>query len=261
MSDTNDQPAESGLLDNVTVEDENTQAQDSPQKSEITHQAADTTEPGKIPGAPVDRPEWLPENFWNAEDGEANYEGMAKSWADMRKMVSQGAHKAPPDGKYDTSVFKTENLEEDPLASAYLGWAQKYGVSQAAFNEMASQFQDIAQQMAPPPMDAAAEMKKLGPNAQAVINSMADWGRGFVNKGVWSEEDFEEYKIMGGTAKGLNALQKMRSAYEGRIPTQSIPVDGAPSKDELYEMVADPRYQTDKAYRSKVEKAFSQFAG
>ena len=84
MSDTNDQPAESGLLDNVTVEDENTQAQDSPQKSEITHQAADTTEPGKIPGAPVDRPEWLPENFWNAEDGEANYEGMAKSWADMR---------------------------------------------------------------------------------------------------------------------------------------------------------------------------------
>jgi hypothetical protein len=86
--------------------------------------------PGKIPGAPVDRPEWLPENFWNAEDGEANYEGLAKSWADMRKMVSQGAHKAPPDGKYDTSVFKTENLEEDPLASAYLGWAQKYGVSQ-----------------------------------------------------------------------------------------------------------------------------------
>ena len=260
MSDTNDQPAESGLLDSVTVEDENTQAQESPQAVDIDHKAADDTELGKIPGAPIERPDWLPENFWNAEDGQANYEAMAKSWADMRKMVSQGAHKAPPDGKYDTSVFKSENINEDPLASAYLGWAQKYGVSQAAFNEMAAQFQEITQQMAPPPMDAAAEMKKLGPNAQAIINSMAEWGRGFVNKGVWSNDDFEEFKVMGGTAAGLNALQKLRSAYEGRIPTQSVQIEGAPSKEELYQMVGDPKYQTDPAFRKKVEQAFAQFA-
>lgn len=63
---------------------------------------------------------------------------------------------------------------------------------------------------------------------------------------------------MGGTAQGLRALMKIREAYEGRIPVESIPVEGAVSKDDLYAMVADPKYQTDPAYRKKVEKMFNQ---
>jgi hypothetical protein len=37
-----------------------------------------------------------------------------------------------------------------------------------------------------------------------------------------------------------------------------MPVDGAPSKDELYQMVADPRYTSDTAYRKKVERMFQE---
>ncbi len=32
----------------------------------------------------------------------------------------------------------------------------------------------------------------------------------------------------------------------------------APSKDELYQMVNDPKYKTDVAYRQKVEMMFAQ---
>jgi len=37
-------------------------------------------------------------------------------------------------------------------------------------------------------------------------------------------------------------------------------LEGAPSKDDLYQMVNDPKYKTDAGYRNKVEKMFqSQF--
>jgi hypothetical protein len=183
---------------------------------------------------------------------------MAKSYADLRKVVSQGKHKAPEDGKYDTSVFKTQDVDNDPLAKTYVGWAQKYGISQVAFDELAQNVNQMADEMAGPPIDTQAEMKSLGPNANAVVNGMVDWARGLVNKGVWSKDDFEEFKIMGGTARGLGALMKVRSAYEGRVPIEVAPMEGAPSKEELYQMVGDPKYKTDAAYRQKVERMFQQ---
>ena len=69
---------------------------------------------------------------------------------------------------------------------------------------------------------------------------------------------FEEFKIMGGTARGLGALMKVRSAYEGRVPIEVAPMEGAPSKEELYQMVGDPKYKTDAAFRQKVERMFQQ---
>jgi hypothetical protein len=49
---------------------------------------------------------------------------------------------------------------------------------------------------------------------------------------------------------------KLRESYEGRIPIEVAPMEGAPSKEELYQMVGDPRYKTDAAYRQKVERLF-----
>jgi hypothetical protein len=242
------EPAASGLLDNVQVEDKSQAA--NPQAADISHkadgQAVDT-------GAPKAKPEYLPNNFWDSEKGEANYEAMAKSWTDLRKTISQGKHKAPEDGEYDTSV-----LAEGVDASALTDYAKKWGLSQAAFEELASQTKQLAEQAAGPAIDSAAEMKQLGPNASAILEGMVNWGRGLVNKGVWSADDFEEFKIMGGTARGINALMKIREAYEGRVPVDSIQMEGAPSKDDLYAMVQDPKYKTDAAYRQKVERLFQQ---
>ena len=260
MSDTNDQPGgDAGLLDTVSVEDPQATAADNPQAAEIDHKAP---VPGaEIPGTPKTKPEYLPDNFWDGEKGEANYEAMAKSWSDLRKMVSQGKHKAPEGGKYDTTALGVKDAEADPLAKSYVGWAAKWGISQAAFDELAQNVNQMAADMQPPEVDTKAEMAALGPNANAVINGMVEWGRGLVSKGIWSKDDFEEFKIMGGTARGLTALMKVRSAYEGRVPVDVAPLEGAPSKEELYAMVADPKYKTDAAYRQKVEKLFAQHVG
>lgn len=256
-TDTNDQPGATGLLDSVTVDDPNAQTQADPQQVEIDHKADDPgVQPGQRPGTAIERPDWLPENFWNGEKGEANYEAMAKSWSDMRKLVSTGKHKAPEGGKYDTAA-----LGDSAQAQQLVEFAAKHGLSQAAFDELAGQTKAMAEAALGPAIDTQAELKALGPNANAIVNGMVGWARSLVNKGIWGPDDFEEFKVMGGTAKGMMALMKMREAYEGRIPVETAPIEGAPSKEELYAMVGDPKYKTDPAYRQKVERMFQQFAG
>ena len=255
MSDTEEvnQPGEeSGLLDSVAI-DEGSQDAQTPEKSAIDHRASDS-----IPeDEPIDRPDWWPENFWNKDQNEPDLEGMAKSWKDMRKIVSKGAHKAPPEGKYDLSAFG-EAAEELPMVPVFKEWAAQNGISQAAFDDIAGKLSSMAgEAQGGQVIDAAAERRSLGPNADAQINGMVNWARGMVNKGIWSAEDFDEFKIMGGTAKGLKALQKLRSAYEGNIPTESVPIEGMPTDQELQQMVGDPKYRTDAAYRAKVEKLFN----
>jgi hypothetical protein len=256
MSEENQvvEPSEStGLLDGVEATEE---SQDSPPtEATIEHRATDS-----IPDdEPLERPDWWPENFWKKEDNEPDLEAIAKSWTDMRKIVSQGKHKAPADGKYDTSAFG-DSFDQSPLATPVLEWAKDHGISQAAFDALVTRVNDVASEIAPAgeQIDPAAEMKALGPNAQAVVNGMVNWARSLVNKGVWGAEDFEEFRIMGGTAKGLKALMKVREAYEGRIPVESAPIEGAASDEELQQMVGDPKYLTDPAYRKKVERLFAQ---
>ena len=67
---------------------------------------------------------------------------------------------------------------------------------------------------------------------------------------------------MGGTAQGLRALQKIRSYYGDKpVPIDVSPMTDAPSKEELMAMVGKPEYQSDPAYRAKVEKMFENVYG
>ena len=244
MSDTATvEPGATGLLDNVQVNDE--AKPENPQNTEISHKAADPSAPE--PEDPLERPDFWPENFWKKDSNEPDLEGIAKSWSDLRKQISQGKHKAPADGKYDLQAFG-EEADTNPIATTLSGWAKENGLSQAAFDDLVGNLQTQAKELMQGDMvDPAAEMKQLGPKGGAIVNGMVDWARGLVNKGVWSKDDFEEFKIMGGTARGITALMKVREAYEGRVPIESAQLEGAPSQEELYAMVGDPRYKTDAA--------------
>lgn len=67
---------------------------------------------------------------------------------------------------------------------------------------------------------------------------------------------------MGGTADGLRALQKIRSYYgDQTVPVDVSTIEDGPSKEELMSMVGRPEYQSDPAYRAKVEKMFEKMYG
>ena len=246
---------EAGLLDGATIAEEG-------QREDTTSSQMEHLAPKEDDDEPLERPDWWPENFWKKDDSSPDLEGIAKSWMDLRKQISQGKHKAPADGKYDTSAFG-DTPDDDPLRTTVLGWAQEYGVSQAALDKLVGDYMAMAgDQQEQTRMTVEQEKRALGPNADAMIKSATDWASGLVRKGIFSKDDFEEFKYAAGSAKGLRMMLKLRESYENiKIPTQSAPVDGAMSKDELFAMVGDPKYQTDAAYRAKVEKMFSQHFG
>lgn len=253
-----------GLLAEASVESDDNQQQE---EATIPHQQADTepsiddlTIAAEDEEIDFERPDWYPEKFWN-EDG-PDLENLAKSYGELQKKFSQGKHKAPDE--YDTSIFNEASVEPtDELLETYVAWSKQHNISQSAFEELGKQFIEMAGEIEDDErIFVEEELKKLGPNADATIKSMTDWANGLVRKGVWGEDDFEEFKIMGGTAQGMKALQKIRSYYgDQTVPVNVGEPEGAPSKDELNSMVADPRYQTDPAFRAKVEAAFVNVYG
>ena len=252
-SSTEPSGGEVGLLDSATVTDDSA-AQPDTQNVVIAHKAEEPSTDEE----PLERPDFWPENFWKKDTSEPDLEGIAKSWSDLRKQISQGKHKAPADGKYDTAAFGSIP-EDDPLRSHVMGWAQKYGLSQGALDDLVGEVVKMGSGNVEAQVKSLQQEKAaLGPNADAVVKGMVDWASGLVRKGIWGKDDFEEFKVMGGTANGIKALMKLRESYEGtRIPTNSMPPSNAPSKDELYQMVADPKYKTDPAFRQKVERMFA----
>ena len=245
-----------GLLDGVSAEAETEADSTTSAQAEISHLAAD---PNAEDDTPLERPDWWPEKFWSKDANEPEMEKLANAYAELEKKFRAGGHKAPE--QYSTEVFGNTPTD-DPVVKTYMDWATKYGISQEAFNELAGQvLEQGGNQAEQAKMSIKAEKEALGPNADAVIKNMVTWGNGLVQKGIWGQEDYEEFKVWGGTAAGIKALQKLRATYEGRVPTETVKPEGTPSKDELYDMVARPEYKTDPAYRKKVEKLFEQAFG
>lgn len=255
-----------GLLAEAQVEGDDNQQQ--AEETSIPHQLTDNepsvdsvTVAKEGEEIELEKPEWYPEKFWNEDDG-PDLENLVKSYNELQKKFSQGKHKSPD--KYDTAIFEEAGIgDDDPLYSVYKDWAKENGVSQAAFEQLAGTFIEMAQgESQQAEISYKEEYEKLGPNADVAIKSMTDWASSLVRKGVWSDADFEEFKIMGGTAQGLRALQKIRSYYGDKpVPIDVSPMTDAPSKEELMAMVGKPEYQSDPAYRAKVEKMFENVYG
>lgn len=252
-------PDTGGLLANVTPTAPDATPAD-PDKSDIAHIADD---PGKKTAEAVAkgvRPAYIPEKFWDKEKGEVLHEQMAKSYAEMEKNFKNGKHKAPDEGKYDTTALTSKGVPaEDPLVKEYTGWAAKYGIPQAAYDELAGKVLEMAGENAGQvEVSKKEETAKLGEQAPAIIDSMVGWARSLVSSGAWTAEDFEEFKVMGGTANGMRALMRLRESYEGRIPLkETIPGDIGLSDEELHARVGDPKYQTNEGgFRDKTERLF-----
>lgn len=260
--------ATEGLLAEASVESDDNQQE---QEVSISHldeaPASEAQSVDEVTVASEDeetefvRPDWYPEKFWDSEEG-PDLENLVKSYNELQKKFSQGKHKAPEE--YDGGIFQNANIpEDDELYVTYKDWAKEHGITQAAFDQLAEKYIEMAGgQVEQEELSYQEEYKKLGPNADATIKSMTDWAQSLVRKGVWGENDFEEFKIMGGTADGMRALQKIRAYYgDQTVPVDVSTIEEGPSREELTAMVGRPEYNTDPAYRAKVERMFEKMYG
>lgn len=218
------------------------------------------------------RPDDMPEQFWDADKGEVRTAALTKAWKDTRTELEKakaGTGK-PPEKPEDYKLELPADIklpggkldENDKAVALFRNVAHKAGLSNEKFNEVLGGFLKEAASVLPPPVDVAEEKKILGPNADAVVAAVHAWGENFVKLGLWSKDDFEEIIFMGSTARGIAALDKLRVHYgEKPIPLDGATMEGLPSVAELYAMVADPKYQTDEAFRKDVEQKFIKVLG
>jgi hypothetical protein len=183
------------------------------------------------------RPDWLPENFFDAKTGEVKIEALAASQRDLRTQLAKGPNKAPekaddyaitlPEQDADKfkAIFKDGDPTKDPVVAALKPIAHKLKLSAEQFNGLVLEAgQSLGKLVgdAIPTMDVKAEMEKLGPKAKEQINAMKARIDHFAKLGVLSNEEVEEVEIACGTVTGFRALQKIMEHYGERpIPSEA----------------------------------------
>lgn len=205
---------------------------------------------------PLVRPDYYPEKFWD-EDG-PDVEKLAKSYNELQKKFSQGKHKAPEKYELDGLVDQGLNVD-DPTVSAYQEWAKENGISQAAFEDLASRVlqlsSDQAQQLE---YDRNQEMQKLGERAAEKIQ-MAER---LLMKAPLTNNEREAIANSLDSADAINAFLKYHQALTNEgIPTQVSAQAPEMTREDLEAAIADPRWTTDTAFRSRIERQWMAAQG
>jgi len=263
---TQEQPAEAPAPDGLMAGAALAEDKASDEEESISHLAEDA-EQAEVEDEDItyERPDWFPEKFWDEKEG-PDLEKIVKSYDELQKQFSQGKHKAPEE--YDTSVLSEAGHDmEDPMVNAYVSWAQKYGVNQAAFDELAGQITTLASETGAA-MEANYEQERqaLGQNADQIIKSNINWADGLERKGVISAEEREELNVWGGTAIGQRLMQKVRSMTGdmSQIPIADVAEAGMSEDDfkaSMQAKMADPKYGSDMNYTRQVEAEFTRRYG
>jgi hypothetical protein len=221
-----------------------------------------TTDP---PVAVADRPENIPENFWNVESGEVETDKLAQAYSDLRAKMDSGKHKAPKDGKYDFAAYPDLMGEgDDELLGSFTEVLKDEGISQDGAEKLLTLWQETNGLIDEEVQKSHAEQKALlGRNGDRIIESTEKWLLKMQSSGVISDVELEALASSTGDARVVTALNKIRRSYnEMDVPSMTAAVEtGAVDALELQSMMSDPRYGVDVAYTKSVENQWYELHG
>lgn len=226
--------------------------------------------PAPSPAPANDRPEWIPEKFWDPEAKSAKVEDLAKSYGELSSKFGKGkeayeaerlAKRPEAADKYEIAVegFDKEVLDKSPLTASLKETAFELGLSPEEAQGFAGKvFSAILKDLP----DPVKEKEQLGQNADARLTALDD----YINANFTDEAERKAFEHIGRTAAGVKALEKLIAAAQGK-PVGEQPREGAPSptparksKKEIDAMMQDPRYwhssKRDEAFVKEVEDWF-----
>ena len=202
---------------------------------------------------PLERPDYYPAKFWD-EDG-PDVEKLAKSYAELEKKFKSGKHKAPE--QYDISSLADQGLDsDDPTVAIYQDWAKENGISQAAFEDLAGRVLSMSKdEQESVEYDQRAEMEKLGSNASEKIQMTER----ILMKAPLNNSEREAIAYSLNNADSINAFLKYHQALTNEnIPIKPVVEKPEFTKEDLNVAIADPRWKTDAAWRTKIERQWFQ---
>nr|AKH47351.1 hypothetical protein TMO_0051 [uncultured marine virus] len=240
-----------------------------------------------------DRPDHIPEQFWDKDKKEVNTEAMAKSYTDLRAEFNKvQKEKGGKPGKalespeayltdFETpSKAKGEDGQEieldrvrdiptdDPALIALSKVAKAKGWSKEDFNDVITEVLAAANGNLPEPFNRENEITALGGEEKAIpmIRTNQGWVLHLHKNGILNEDQYNHALNFGKTAIGVETLNAIRvNSGEKPIPTGASVNTGAKTPTECQAMMADERYSKDgpegDAYRAEVDAAFLETYG
>lgn len=236
----------------------------------------DAAAPEPVAGADgkAQRPDYLPEQFWDAETGAPRLDALARSWTDMRGKVARGEGVVPATPEAYTlpqveGVAADLIKADDPLWTDIRQAAHAAQITPKQLEALAKPYLAFVAKAAPQAADPAAqaaadqahiqaEISKLGPNGRGVVRDLGAWLTGMGTRGVMTDAEVRALKAMGTTADGVRALGKFREL----LSEKPIPID-AFGDDEVTQADAERMMQesfakNDPGLRSKARKALEK---
>lgn len=143
----------------------------------------------------VDRPEYIPEKFWDPDNKSANVEALASSYNALEKKLGQKTEELTKSIRDDLDRERLANVPENyeitvpegipedievnfnndqPLMDWWKDFAKSKGLNQSDFNDGVKAFINSELSMNPNPEE---EMKKLGDNARERVEAADIWAK------------------------------------------------------------------------------------
>lgn len=231
-------------------------------------------------GAPAHpRPDHVPEQFWNAETGKADYEGLAKSYAELRAKMDAPKEPTPAPAsdapKPDASgkIVKPETPAAAPLQTAI-------SAAQTQFAETGEVTEDTvaALEAAGLPKEIFAVyldgVKALQEKTLSAIHGFAGGEQQYNDMVAWAAANANDAEIeafntaLENPASRQMAVEGMYARFTAARPSEGnlLTPAGTPagagdtyaSRDQLTADMKNPKYQTDAAFRAEVQSKLAR---
>jgi hypothetical protein len=247
-------------------------------------ESKDTTKGGSGNEEGHPRPEYIPEQFFDAKTGETDIEGLSKSYSEMGTKIREksdttrkgilkemeadkAANRPNTANDYDVRVpdDMTETLgdglvfefsDSDPMLTFWKDFSYENGFNQETFDAGVSAYIKAKFSELPSFED---EIGKLGDNGRDRAQHVNLWA-----KKAFSEETYKALEDFAVTADGVMAIEEMmrNSGEPAFSPGGPAGIGGKISLNELREMQADPRYwdpnKREDSWIKKVDKGYEQ---
>ena len=245
---------------------------------------AGTTESEATETTVAERPDYVPEKFWDSKSGNVRMEDVFKSYTEIEKKgrarnetmrenilaeIEEQINSDRPEAPEYYVVRVPDTLKEqmpegmdfefneaDPMLNFWKQHAFENGFSQEEFEQGISAFIESSFSDVP---NYDEEISKLGENANERINHIAMWA-----KKTFSEPTYQALSDFAITAQNTVALEEiMRLQGEPAFaPGSSFGENNKPTLEGLRSMQADQRYwhptKQDPEFIKKVEEGFRQ---
>jgi hypothetical protein len=197
----------------------------------------------------IDRPDNIPDKFWDSETNSAKVDSMAEAYTALEKKMftknevlrAELADERLASRPEDLSKYTTPELEgvewsdTDQLLSFWREQSFTMGLDNEQFQSGVSAYIDAVQKNAP---NIEAEMAKLGDDAQTRVNAVKSWSEKL------STQTQEQLAKVANSAEGLMAVEELMGMVGksgGLVDSQA----SAPVKrtiEELQQLMNSPKY-------------------